>query len=191
MVCLCWPKAGPCQHRRQGKTELGACRSLLLRVGLDKDTQWSPSFGLPQITHFSSSASQSTYLLSLCCSLPPWPPALTASRFPSPSALFFFVAECEIYKPFETCCFQMRSPGALSVASCPAPGWGWAQGGTCSPSLPTAPSPEPSRSCSDPGKTPSAPPCLTRWITSSLELLVFHWSGVPDLHFPLVFLINW
>lgn len=31
----------------------------------------------------------------------------------------FFFLECRLYKSFETCCFQMQAPSALSIASCP------------------------------------------------------------------------
>lgn len=48
-----------------------------------------------------TSASQSTYLLSLCCSLPPWPPAFTASRFPSSSALFFLLLSVRFINPLK------------------------------------------------------------------------------------------
>lgn len=43
--------------------------------------------------------------------------------FPLSPCLFFVVvvvAEHKIYRPFETCCFQMQAPSAPSIASCPA-----------------------------------------------------------------------
>lgn len=56
-------------------------------------------------------------LVFFCVTLPHHSPL--QSFLPTLSALFL-VAEHKIYKPSETCCFQMQAPSASPIASCPA-----------------------------------------------------------------------
>lgn len=143
------------RQKRVGKARLRACRTCLLTTGLNKHICLSQLVGCPKIVFFfftiKKGIPQAKYLLSLlvlpfpitalCCL------SLLLLPTPPPAFFLFFFWAWDV-KPFETCCFQMLSPGTVFMTSCPALGRGPGTGSTQSPSLPTIPSRKLYGSCS-------------------------------------------